>query len=233
MNPTKISFNELIKTLKPGQTICVKNGERGVLNWLISSSQKHLLKDLNPKLPLENRIAEEDILLFSSFTHAMMVFDTSVLVNDIEIAENFYPKTRKIPLSKKITSGYTIIVTENRAVNTPEKIMSVKYNAAVDVLAGVPYSWWKLFYYYGYEWGWQKTLLGKPIMNIFKKGLPGKKDNEYQVCSGSCWKWYINSIDLTTVKWLNENDQMPEMWYPARMASDSYYMKIVGIYEII
>lgn len=229
MTPIKITLKDLYPLLRPTHTIIVKNGERGILNWMISKTQQHLIKDLNGKLPEANRTSEVEF--FSAFTHSMMVFNNDV--NEVTVAENFFPHTRVLKLSEKIKPGSIIVVSELKSIDTFEKVISTKYAAATDVLNKTPYSWWKLLYYYGFQWGWQKTFFGKPAMEIFRRGMPGKKDDDYQVCSGSVWKWYMSGIDQTRVNWLSDGDKMPEMWYPARLASDNYYMKTIGIYEII
>lgn len=233
---TKITFQEFIRTLSPGDVISVSNGERGILNFLIRKTQTGLINDLNPKLPEGFRI--EDPKFWSQFTHSMMVVGQPILTgprfHDIVMVENFYPHTRQIALSKKIGVGSVVAVSQMKAVDTPNLKLVASLFAINDAKNQKPYPWWKLFYYFGYRWGWQKTFLGKPAMWVFKHGEAGKKDDDWQVCSGSCWEWWMESIPPgTIIDWLSEGDKLPEMWYPARMASDKYYNTRKGVYEII
>lgn len=202
-----------------GDCVCIYNGEHGMLNAAIAYVHKRLLVDLYGK----DTISKEDLDFYSTFTHTMRVVDEN------RLGENYYPHART-QLWKDYLVGKTIQVTRPNfmTVEEGEKMAQLALEEEVNK---VPYPWWKLFQYYGYRWGWQKTFLGKPLMKIFDLGK-SKDKVEYQVCSGIYWQDYVKTI-ADKPKYLHGNDIMPEVWYPARIAYDSYYFSKVGTYKII
>lgn len=230
---TSIWLSELVYQLRPGDIVSVQNGERGMLNFLIGQVQQHLLTDQNPNIPPEYRLSKPAIKAYSKFSHAMIVILPESDVGDCAMAENYYPHCTYINLSKKIGKGAVITVSRPKYVTTDEGVDKILNAVVKDVKKATPYPIRKLFWYFGYSWGWQKTILGRPLMGIFKYGMPGKKDDEWQVCSGSCWKWALAGMTDAEMHLEHPNDKFPESWYPARIASDMVYFDHIGTFKLL
>jgi hypothetical protein len=230
--PTTITatLDELLACLRPGDIVSVQNGERGILNFLIGQVHGHLLKDMNPNLEESQRLSKKAIKIYAKFSHSMMVIDPTL--DGGLMAENFFPHCRYVKLKDKLHSGSVVAVSRFKYFNPTHGSQHALECAAKDVQKETPYPIWKLFWYFGYSWGWQKTILGQPLMQVFKYGMPGKQDDNWQVCSGSCWKWLTAGRDPEYQYFVHRNDRHPESWYPARIASDLVYFRDIGIYKL-
>jgi hypothetical protein len=88
----------------------------------------------------------------------------------------------------------------------------IKQHALADVVLGTAYPTSELLGYWLWSWGTCKLLMRRPFSRVFSH-------YREDVCSGRYWRWMQQSWAVGDLL-RNQNDQLPEAWYPARLWID-------------
>lgn len=186
--------------IRPGDLVLFRDGERGILNWMIRRAQGRMIRDLNGELP-------RDVVTWAAaYTHAACVFD------GLSCAEMYYPRARTQKWEDKLPFGARILVRRPRSDGADiARPMGCRIagEALEDVAHETPYPMRELLVYYLWSWGFQKLGRGRHFSDVFTA-------KETDVCSGRYWLWCRRAGAFADAAG-TLNDR-PEAWYPARLA---------------
>jgi len=215
METVKSSLIELSKNGKilPGDILLFKNGERGILNFLIRFAQRGGLKDYYTVKGTDNcLISKEDLDYYTAFTHAAQLGDAD---NDDTpwvdyIFEQYAPNARVRNLDE-IPAG-TLILVKRLKDRTPERIAKVMFHWKGVVKRKEPYPVSELLYFYG-RWC-SKIWFARKFSTVFRV-----TKKHHNVCSAECvcaskeGGWFRGQPD--------------DKYYPALLASEDQYTEKV------
>lgn len=194
--PTDIQLLIESGTIWPGDAILVK-GRGDTLRWLIRRAQSRLLADLiddggwNTK-----RAAARLIGLYAGFTHARVVLD------EFLFGEMYRPRAR-CDNWHSIPKGTVLLFRRSTRIHSPAHSEDISEACQDDIDAHVGYGTRELFYYWFTSLGFRKLVLGRKFCDLFR-------EKRADVCSGRYIHW-LHCADVML-------DEMPEAWYPARIA---------------
>jgi hypothetical protein len=221
---TTSGFQQMIRdgSIRPGDLVLFRNGERGPLNWIIRRAQERMIRDLDPD-------AAKDVVAWAAaYTHAACLYD------GMGCAEMYHPKARLREWSEALTEGTRILVRRPQILDDFHKVAcpeaditkligkAIAAEAFRDVEAKTPYPTRELLTYYLWSWGVQKLRRGRHFVDVFKS-------KSTDVCSGRYWLWCRRAGRFANVS--GTTDDLPEAWYPARLAVSARF-RTVGEYEI-
>lgn len=164
VTPAEIAEMADTGRILPGDCVCVRNGERGLLNWAIRRVQARALADLDPGA------TPEQVTDAAAYTHIACCLGAA------GVGELYYPRARRRAWAQLV--GSTVLI--RRPPGTVAQLTQASAECYEDVLHQVPYATAELLYYY-FRWG-RKTTFHHKFAELFRH-------ERYDVCSGSYVRW--------------------------------------------
>ena len=186
------------------------------LNHIIYPGDCLLLQEHN-KYWLESLIAniQETALCDLGYTKteakpAAQYTHTAMLVSPLVLGELYFPHARYRTLPE--LDPTTEVLVRRPIGSTPTQLFNATQSCLCDVMSDEPYSIRELLWYL-----WKLRVSKIFMQNTFANVFP--PDGKHDVCSGRVIHWY-HDADLLT-------GEIPEAWYPARIAIDTCYFKTI------
>ena len=215
---TPFEFATLPKrSLRPGDVLLFQRDFR-VAGVAIRRVQERLLLDLG--------LGAEEAADCSRYTHAALC--AWLPGRGACVAEMTSPRARVVPLDE-LPPGEVVMVRRPQACGRDAGLRRCRRaadHALAECAAGPEYPWRELFAYWVWSLRVGKLGLGRHFRDLFAD--PGR-----DVCSGSVWRW-LRDVHLFTGDRLFEHpeDDLPEAWYPARLAADRQFFRTLGVYAL-
>jgi len=221
---TTSGFQQMIRdgSIRPGDLVLFRNGERGPLNWIIGRAQGRMIRDLDPDA------AKDVVARAAAYTHAACVYDVT------RCAEMYHPEARYREWGAALSAGTQILVRRPQVLNALHRVPCpaadieayggrvIARKAEIDVLLKTKYPTRELLTYYLWSWEIQKLWRGRSFVDVFESKTT-------DVCSGRYWFWCRQAWCFADT--INTPDERPEAWYPARMVMSPRF-RTIGEYEI-
>lgn len=229
-----VRMAELVKrgVLKPGDCVCVQNGERGLLNFLISHVQKRALKNLyftshEEKVMKSCQKASWKRYL-RLFKKACGYSHIATIVGSSGVAELYSPKAQTRHWQDLCGSVLLIRRPKQKSGEdaTDAQLSAIAAGALDDVEKRVKYPTSELIYYLK----WMRRLYMKAhFWELFKS-------SKFDVCSGRYIHWAREHAKIDTFQGVDKEGHLlnpPEAWYPGRFCANTLEFRTVLFCRIV